>query len=63
MALKGDQVRWVAQLARLEISPAELAEFTEQLGRIVDYVDQLQQVSTDGVEPLAHPLPVNNVSR
>ncbi len=63
MALTGDQVRWVAHLARLELSPDELTEFTEQLGRIVDYVNQLQEVNTDGVEPLAHALPIKNVFR
>ena len=36
---------------------------TRQLSAIVDYVDQLQQVNTDGVEPLAHALPVHNVFR
>lgn len=63
MALTGDQVRWVAHLARLEFSPDELAVFTEQLSRIVDYVNQLQQINTDGVEPLAHALPIHNVFR
>ena len=36
---------------------------TRQLSAILDYVDQLQQVNTDGVEPLAHPLPIHNVFR
>jgi aspartyl-tRNA(Asn)/glutamyl-tRNA(Gln) amidotransferase subunit C len=63
MALTGDQVRWVAHLARLELSPEEVAEFTAQLSQIVDYVNQLQQVNTEGVEPLAHPLPLHNVFR
>jgi aspartyl-tRNA(Asn)/glutamyl-tRNA(Gln) amidotransferase subunit C len=58
-----DQVRWVAHLARLELTDAELATMTRQLTAIVDYVAQLQAVSTDGVEPLAHALPVQNVFR
>ena len=57
------QVSWVAHLARLELSPADLATMTRQLTAILDYVNQLQQVNTDGVEPLAHPLPVRNVFR
>jgi aspartyl-tRNA(Asn)/glutamyl-tRNA(Gln) amidotransferase subunit C len=36
---------------------------TRQLSAILDYVNQLQQVPTDGVEPLAHPLPIHNVFR
>jgi aspartyl-tRNA(Asn)/glutamyl-tRNA(Gln) amidotransferase subunit C len=63
MALTADQVRWVAHLARLELTPDEVAEFTGQLNQIVEYVNQLQAVNTDGVEPLSHPLPVQNVFR
>ena len=58
-----DQVRWVAHLARLELTEAELATMTRQLTSIVDYVNQLQAVNTEGVEPLAHALPVQNVFR
>jgi aspartyl-tRNA(Asn)/glutamyl-tRNA(Gln) amidotransferase subunit C len=63
MALTSEQVRWVAHLARLELSDAELEMMTRQLSAIIDYVNQLQQVATEGVEPLAHPLPVHNVFR
>jgi len=63
MSLSLDQVRKVAKLARLEVGEADLARTAEQLNAILTYVDQLQQVNTDGVEPLAHPLPVQNVFR
>ncbi len=63
MSLTPEDVRWVAHLARLSLSDAELAMMTRQLSAILDYVQQLQQVPTDGVEPLAHPLPVQNVFR
>ena len=63
MALTIDEVRWVAHLARLELSDAELETMTRQLSSIVDYVNQLQQVDTEGVEPLAHALEVHNVFR
>jgi aspartyl-tRNA(Asn)/glutamyl-tRNA(Gln) amidotransferase subunit C len=63
MSLTGDEVRWVAHLARLELSEAELATMTRQLSAIVGYVDQLREVNTDGVEPLAHALAVHNVFR
>ena len=63
MSLSVDDVRWVAHLARLELSQDELATITPQLQAIVAYVDQLRQVNTEGVEPLAHPLPVQNVFR
>jgi aspartyl-tRNA(Asn)/glutamyl-tRNA(Gln) amidotransferase subunit C len=63
MSLSTEDVRWVAHLARLELSDAELAVMTRQLGQILDYVAQLQQVNTDGVEPLAHPVEGHNVFR
>jgi aspartyl-tRNA(Asn)/glutamyl-tRNA(Gln) amidotransferase subunit C len=63
MSLTADQVRWVAHLARLELSDAELETMTRQLSSIVDYVDQIQRLDTANVEPLAHALPVHNVFR
>jgi aspartyl-tRNA(Asn)/glutamyl-tRNA(Gln) amidotransferase subunit C len=63
MSLSLDQVRWVAQLARLQLSDAELESMTRQLSAIVEYVNQLQQVNTEGVEPLSHALPIQNVFR
>jgi aspartyl-tRNA(Asn)/glutamyl-tRNA(Gln) amidotransferase subunit C len=58
-----EQVRWVAHLARLEMTDAELQTMARQLSAILDYVNQLQEVNTDRVEPLAHPLPLHNVFR
>lgn len=63
MSLTLDQVRWVAHLARLELSAAELEAMTRDLSAIVDYVNLLQQVNTDGVEPLAHVMDIANVFR
>ena len=54
MALTSDNVRKIAALARLRLSAAEEVRFAEQLGKIVDYIDQLQQYapasSGDGPE-------------
>ncbi|HEV3080996.1 MAG TPA: Asp-tRNA(Asn)/Glu-tRNA(Gln) amidotransferase subunit GatC [Gemmataceae bacterium] len=63
MPLTPADVRWVAHLARLELSDAELESMARHLSTILDYVDQLQQINTDNVEPLAHPLPIHNVFR
>jgi aspartyl-tRNA(Asn)/glutamyl-tRNA(Gln) amidotransferase subunit C len=63
MSLTAEEVRWVAHLARLELSDTELATMTRQLSAILEYVRQLQEVPTEGVEPLAHPLPIHNVFR
>jgi aspartyl-tRNA(Asn)/glutamyl-tRNA(Gln) amidotransferase subunit C len=50
-------------LARLELAEEELATFTRQLGQVLAYVAQLQQVNTEGIEPLVHALDLNNVFR
>ncbi len=63
MSLTNDDVAKVALLARLRLSPDELATFTGQLNAIVDFVNQLQEPDTEGVEPLAHGIEVRNVFR
>lgn len=63
MSLTAEQVRWIAHLARLELPDDELASLMRQLSDILHYVEQLRQINTEGVEPLAHPLPVSNVFR
>lgn len=57
------QVRHIAKLARLNLTAAEAARFTVELGRIVEYVGQLAAVPTDGVEPLALPVAIRDVVR
>ena len=63
MSLSLQDVKKVATLARLELSPGDLSQMADQLNRILDYVDQLNEVDTEGLEPLAHPLPLSNVFR
>jgi aspartyl-tRNA(Asn)/glutamyl-tRNA(Gln) amidotransferase subunit C len=63
MSLSHADVAKVALLARLRISPDELETFTSQLNTIVEYVAQLQELDTTGVEPLAHGIEVRNVFR
>jgi aspartyl-tRNA(Asn)/glutamyl-tRNA(Gln) amidotransferase subunit C len=50
------EVRRIAALARLRLSPDEVTLFTAQLARILHYADELRQVDTAGVEPTSHPL-------
>ena len=61
--LTADQVRKVAKLARLQLSEADVARFTQQLGQVLEYVEMLSELNTDRVEPLAHPLEIENVLR
>src|SRR5262249_12139469 len=63
MSLSIAEVAKVALLARLRVSPADLETFTSQLNSIVDYVAQLQELDTTGVEPLAHGIELRNVFR
>jgi aspartyl-tRNA(Asn)/glutamyl-tRNA(Gln) amidotransferase subunit C len=63
LSLTAEQVDWVAHLARLELSAGERETMARQLTAVLDYVQQLQRVNTEGIEPLAHPLPVHNVFR
>ena len=58
-----EQVRKVAKLSRLDLSEAEIEEFTGQLGAILEYVEKMNELDTEQVEPLAHCLPVSNVFR
>jgi aspartyl-tRNA(Asn)/glutamyl-tRNA(Gln) amidotransferase subunit C len=61
--LTPEQVRHVATLARLALPEEKLQKYAGQLESILGYVDQLAQVDTAGVEPMAHALPVHNVFR
>jgi aspartyl-tRNA(Asn)/glutamyl-tRNA(Gln) amidotransferase subunit C len=61
MTLRREQVEKIAHLARLDLSPDELETMTVQLGRIVDLVDELSGVKTEGVEPLVHAIELSNV--
>jgi aspartyl-tRNA(Asn)/glutamyl-tRNA(Gln) amidotransferase subunit C len=56
MALTRSQVENIASLARLEITEDEIPAYVGNLSRIIDFVDQLENASTDHVEPMAHPL-------
>ena len=61
MSLTRADVEKVALLARLRLTGAELDAMTGQLADIVGYVDQLSEVDTIGVEPMAHAVELTNV--
>jgi aspartyl-tRNA(Asn)/glutamyl-tRNA(Gln) amidotransferase subunit C len=61
--LTRDDVAKVALLGRLKLSADELERMTSQLGRVLEYVDILNEVDTEPVEPMAHPIELANVFR
>ncbi|MFF2890381.1 Asp-tRNA(Asn)/Glu-tRNA(Gln) amidotransferase subunit GatC [Paenibacillus sp. NPDC057967] len=63
MSITLKDVEHVANLARLDLSDAEKAQFTEQLNAILKYAEKLNELDTDGVEPTSHVLPITNVMR
>jgi aspartyl-tRNA(Asn)/glutamyl-tRNA(Gln) amidotransferase subunit C len=63
MSLTREQVRKVALLARLELTPAEEEKFTNQLSAILDYFEQLSELDVTDVPPTTRAIDVSNVTR
>ena len=56
-------VKYVAHLARLSLTPEEEQRIGAQLGQVLDYIEKLKEVDVSGVEPTAHAFPLINVTR
>lgn len=63
MAAVDIDVKYVAHLARLSLTPEEEQKMGEQLGNILGYIEKLKEVDVSGVEPTAHAFPLVNVTR
>lgn len=63
MSVSREEVQHVAQLARLDFSAEKEAQMADELSRILDYVDKLNELDTSGVPPMSHVLDVTNVFR
>ncbi len=63
MSLSQADVEKVALLSRLKLTASELETMTTQLGRIVEYVEQLSEINTDNVAPMDHAMDITNVFR
>ena len=57
------EVTHVAHLARLRLSDDELGIFTRQLGAVLEHAKDVEALKLDGVEPMSHPFPLENVTR
>lgn len=56
MSIDESEVRRIAHLARIRIEEAEIPRYARELSQILDFVRQLGEARTEGVEPMAHPL-------
>lgn len=63
MSLSTEEVRKVAQLARLHLTADEEERFATQLSNILDYIEQLNELDVEGVEPTTRAIDVSNIMR
>jgi len=63
LELSHDTVRSIAELAKLDLTDDEIAQYAQQLSEILGYFEMLQKVDTSHIEPTASVLPVTNVLR
>jgi len=56
-------VKYVAHLARIALTPEEEQKLGAQLGHILGYIEKLKELDVDNVEPTAHAVPLANVTR
>jgi aspartyl-tRNA(Asn)/glutamyl-tRNA(Gln) amidotransferase subunit C len=63
MAATDLNVKYVAHLARLSLSPEEEQKFGAQLGQVLGYIEKLRQLDVSHVEPTAHATPLSNITR
>ena len=58
-----ETIEYVGILAKLELSDEEKEQAKNDMGRMLDYIDKLGELDTDGIEPMSHVFPVQNVFR
>jgi len=63
MAVTKKEVEQIAELARLQLDESELEDYTIQLNKILEYVEKLNELDTEKVKPLSHPIEGENVFR
>lgn len=61
--ISDDTIDYVGILAKLELSSEDREQAKKDMGTMLDYIDKLNELNTDGIEPMSHVFPVNNVFR
>ncbi len=59
--IDADLVRHIGKLSRIALSDDDVTNFGRQLAAVLEYFDKLQQLDTEGVEPMAHAVELTNV--
>ena len=60
--IDAEQVKHLGKLARLELSPEEVADYTLQLEQILGAITSISAVAADHIPPTSHPIPMENMS-
>ncbi len=63
MTINEETIRYVAALAKLSISEEENRKTMQDLNHILEYIETMNGLDTEGVEPMSHVLPIRNVFR
>ncbi len=63
MSVDKNEILKIASLAKLKFNDEEIEKFTSQFNEILNYMDKLNEIDTENVQPLSHPLDINNVMR
>ncbi len=61
--ISDETMEYVGILAKLELSEEEKEKAKKDMGKMLDYIDKLNELDTSGVEPMSHVFPVHNVFR
>ncbi|MBD5461588.1 MAG: Asp-tRNA(Asn)/Glu-tRNA(Gln) amidotransferase subunit GatC [Lachnospiraceae bacterium] len=61
--ISDETIEYVGILAKLELSGEEKEQAKKDMGSMLDYIDKLGELDTEGVEPMSHVFPVKNVFR
>ncbi|MCD8380711.1 MAG: Asp-tRNA(Asn)/Glu-tRNA(Gln) amidotransferase subunit GatC [Lachnospiraceae bacterium] len=61
--ISDETIEYVSILAKLELSDEQKEAAKKDMGRMLDYIDKLNELDTGGVEPMSHVFPVRNVFR
>lgn len=62
-AISDETIEYVGILAKLELSPGEAEAAKRDMEEMLDYIDKLNELNTDGIEPMSHVFPAHNVFR